>query len=119
MSIYGTIEINNLRLRAYHGVLEQERKVGNEFEISLKMEVEMEMALKNDDLDKTVNYADVIDLVKHEMDIPSQLLENVAWRIATAPRERYTSLRSVTVKVAKLTPPVQALLNSVAVEVTV
>ncbi len=79
----------------------------------------MEMALKNDDLDKTVNYADVIDLVKHEMDIPSQLLENVAWRIATAARERYTSLRSVTVKVAKLTPPVQALLNSVAVEVTV
>lgn len=115
MQTKGTIEVNGLRLFARHGVMPQEREVGNEFEVSVKIEVEMGIAMTDDILDGTVNYADIVDTIKNEMDIPSMLLENVAWRIGEALRKRYPHIKSGTVRVAKPTPPIPAQIREVAV----
>lgn len=110
-----TIEINGLRLYARHGVGEQERVVGNEFEVTLHLQCRVDRATVSDNVDDTVNYADVVETVRREMEIPSRLLEHVAARIRDAVSGRYPLVAGGMVRVAKLTPPIPCQLSSVAV----
>lgn len=108
-----TIYINKLRIRAFHGVFEQERTVGNIFEVSVALTAGCREAMLNDNLDGTVNYAEVVKLIKDEMRKPSKLLENVAYRIYKAVCSRYPSVTSGEITVSKPAPPVSAQLDSV------
>ena len=76
-----SIELKNMRFFAYHGVLAQERVIGNEFVVNVKIETDFSKAMDSDDVNDTLNYAEVYALVKVEMQQPSDLLEHVAGRI--------------------------------------
>ncbi len=110
-----TIEINGLRLYARHGVMEQERLVGNEFEVTVHLKASVDEALTDDDLSATINYADVVELIRQLMSQPSRLLEHVAYRIKCAITDRYPKVIAGMIRVAKLTPPIPADMDSVAV----
>lgn len=110
---HSTIHIRGLRVYAYHGVLPQERIVGNVFSIDADLKVNVENAMKNDSLDATVNYAEIIDVIKKCMAQPSALLENVACRIVETINGRYPQVEGGSVSVFKLQPPVSAELESV------
>ncbi len=99
------IELSNLRFYAHHGVLPQETAVGNEFIVNLMLEADLSVACVTDNVDDTINYADVFDLVKTEMQIPSKLLEHVAGRIFRKLKETYPQLSAITVSVTKMHPP--------------
>lgn len=101
-----TIEIDRLRVHARHGVMAQERTVGNEFEVSLSLEYPAAGAVDTDDLDQTLNYAEVCAVVKEVMAIPSQLLEHVCGRIRAALLDRFPLIRSGSITVAKPAPPI-------------
>ena len=107
------IRINSLRFYAYHGVLDRERKVGQEFEVDLTLDVEGYDG--SDRLDSTLNYAEVIDVVKEEMTVPSNLIEHVGRRISERLATRFPMISGGTVIVRKLRPPVEAELASVEV----
>lgn len=109
------IEVNRLLVHARHGVLEQERKVGNDFEVTVTVEYPSDT--HSDDVDGTLNYAELIDLVKGIMSRPAALLETVAAEIHDRVMERWPGVTSGRVKVAKLTPPVGAEVNEVSVSV--
>ena len=79
-----TIELKDVRLYAYHGVLEQERRVGGEYSVSLRVHYNISKAMESDDVNDTLNYALLLDIIKEEMAQPSDLLEHVAGRIGTA-----------------------------------
>lgn len=100
-----TIEIEGLRLYARHGVMEQERRVGNLFEVNLSLRCASSEAGRGDDLSTTVSYAEVIDIVRDVMDEPSKLLENVAWRLRMEIEKRFPIIAGGSVSVRKLTPP--------------
>lgn len=108
-----TIEITRLRLHAFHGVLEQERRVGNDFEVSVT--VGYPVVIGSDELSATLNYAELIDVVKKVMAEPSALLEHVAYRIGEAVTSRWPLIDGGMVRVAKLTPPVRSEVAEVAV----
>ncbi len=75
------IELKGMTFFAYHGAMEQERKVGNSFVVDLHLFLDLTPAATSDNLEDTVNYASVYELVKEEMAIPSNLLEHAAGRI--------------------------------------
>ncbi len=112
-----TVEINNLRLYARHGVDTQERNVGNEFDVTVHVSYEADDAVLNsDELGNTINYADLVAIVKDVMAQPSALIEHVACRLRTILINTYPQLTAGYVRVAKLTPPIPAsLLSSAAV----
>lgn len=108
------IEIDGLRLLAYHGVMPQERKVGNIFEVSLSLEYPSALqACDNDRLEDTLNYAEVVEIVKHVMAEPSDLIEHVAGRIHSALISKYPDIKSGTITVSKLAPPISAEIKAV------
>lgn len=112
----GIIEINKLRLYAYHGVLEQEHRVGNEFEVSVKLIYPFDTAMNNDNISGTLNYARVIDIIKNEMLIHSNLLEHVIKRIRTSLVTQYPQIKGGSITIAKLSPPIaNTQLDSVAI----
>jgi len=113
----GTIEINGLRVFARHGVLAQERQVGNLFEVTAHLVYPMEEAMRRDDLDGTLNYADAVEVIRREMSVSSALLENVAMRIKAALVARFPLIESGWIRVAKITPPIAVELDSVAIKI--
>ena len=112
-----SIAIEGLKIYAYHGILEQERRVGNDFEVSLTVDYPFEKALTSDDLDHTLNYALLYDVIAAEMQQPSKLLEHVAGRIIRAVKAQFPLVKGGTISVAKLTPPIKGQMESVAVTV--
>lgn len=100
-----TIRLKGVHLYAYHGVLEQEKRIGAWFTIDLEIEVADHSCLESDKIDGTISYADVYDIVRREMNIPSRLLENVCYRISKALYSAFKQIDGITVTLAKDTPP--------------
>lgn len=90
---------------AYHGVMPQEAKVGNRFVVTLALTAPLEKAVASDELEDTINYAEVYAVVKEQMEIPSRLIEHAAGRILYALKERFPQLAAVELKLSKLNPP--------------
>lgn len=112
-----SIELNRMHFFAYHGVSSQERRVGNDYEVSLRVRYPFEQAMVSDNLDDTLNYAALYALVAAEMARPSALLEHVAGRICRALSERFPAIIGGTLRVAKLTPPIAGEIGEAAVVV--
>lgn len=112
----GIISINGLKVYARHGVYEQERKVGNDFEVDLHLDVpRSDDAMASDCLADTINYAEAVEIIKGEMAMPSRLLEHVAGRIRRRLEQAYPGqIAGGALTVAKLAPPISAELSSVS-----
>jgi len=110
------IYLREARFHARHGVFPQERTVGGDFTVSLRVKANAALAVDHDAVDVTVNYATLYDIVKHEMSIPSDLLEHVAGRIGRAIFERFPEVPSLQVSVTKVNPPMGADCEGVGVE---
>ena len=110
------IFLNGLRFHAFHGVMPQERLTGNDYRVDLKINFPLEKAVGSDNVDDTLNYATVYTAVKEEMDVPSQLIERVAYRIADRLFRTFKAINEVEIKVEKCNPPMSADCEGAGVE---
>ena len=99
------IYLDDLRFHAFHGVMPQERLTGNDYTIDIKIGYDVSLAMVSDNVDDTINYAEVYKIVDQEMGVPSQLLERVAYRIGDRLSRKFTSITSINIKLTKLNPP--------------
>lgn len=114
--VQSSIFVRDLRLYAYHGVLEQERTVGGWFIVSLRVHYNIIRAMETDDVNDTLNYAYLCELVRKEMSQPSNLLEHVAGRIAQAVMDCSNLVEAVDVMLTKENPPMGANCGGAGVE---
>lgn len=112
------ISLNNMEFHAFHGCYQLEKVVGNRFNVNLEMEVEIGEAAQTDDITKTVNYLDVYDTVCEQMNIPSDIIENLAWRISKALLAQFEQIISVKITVDKLAPPLGGKVESVSTTIS-
>ena len=115
MKLTGTITLDRIRIHANHGVSDQERLVGNDYEVSISVIYPMERAMLDDELDGTVNYASLAELVKAVMSVPSKLLENVVYRLYHEVVMQFPAVTGGSITVTKLTPPMRAELAGASV----
>ena len=113
-----TITLDNLHFHAYHGVMEQEQRVGNTFIVSLRLDYPFEEAMETDNLDATLNYAEAYEVVKAEMAVPSKLLEHVAGRIRSSLLSKFPKIEGGQIRIEKCRPPIPGITGSAAVEVS-
>ncbi len=111
------IFLDNLRFFAHHGVGQQETLVGNEFTVSLRLQVDIQRAAETDDVADTVSYADVYEVVKAEMAIPSRLLEHVCGRITDRLFRNFPQIEEIELKLSKRNPPMGADIETAGIEV--
>lgn len=109
--------LDAMRFHAYHGVLSQERITGNDYVVSLRIKYDFSLAMTSDDVNDTLNYAEVYQLVEQEMSVPSNLLERVAGRIGDRLLRRFPAIQELQLTVTKQNPPMGADCEGAGVEV--
>ena len=111
------IYLRNVRFHAFHGVLPQEGIVGNDYLVNLVLDYDFSSAMKTDDLQGTLNYAEVYQKVREEMAVPSKLLEHVAGRIAHRLFSDFPVIQKLQLSITKVNPPMGADSDGAGVEV--
>ncbi|HHZ95046.1 MAG TPA: dihydroneopterin aldolase [Flavobacteriales bacterium] len=109
------IEVSGLRFHAYHGCMAEETKIGGEYRIDVRLEVDMIASGKSDFLSDTIDYCAVHKIVAEEMAIPSKLIEHVGRRIAESLKNGLPLAKTVKIKLTKFSPPIDGDCESVAV----
>lgn len=110
------IELRDVHIYAHHGVFSQENTVGNEFVVNLSVRIKAdESILATDDIDKSISYANLYDIVADRFSKPCRLLETVALAIAADIRRRWPLILSGQISIEKKCPPIPHFTGSAAV----
>lgn len=113
------ITIDGLEIFANHGVLKEENILGQKFIVSAALFCDTRHAGMTDELENSVNYAEVCKLIECEMRSNTfKLIEAAAERIAEQILLEYKSVREVTVTMKKPWAPICMSVDTVKVEIT-
>tara|TARA_B100000809_G_scaffold100877_1_gene99452 strand:- start:126 stop:482 length:357 start_codon:yes stop_codon:yes gene_type:complete len=114
----GIIQVNNIKLYAFHGCLEEEAKIGSEYRVDVEVKADLKKSAKTDELEDTVDYVHLNHIVKEEMSIRSKLLEEVAQRILDRFFKELRMIRKAKISVAKINPPIGGNVEAVVIILT-
>ena len=112
----GFIFIKKMHFHAFHGVMEQERNVGGEYAVDVKIKANLSKAIKTDVVSDTIDYSVVYQIVKKIMEEPSALLEHVAGRMAESLFARFPQTKEIGIRITKINPPMGADCQGAGVE---
>ena len=114
----GVIQVNNIKLYAYHGCLEEEEKIGSEYRVDVSVKANLKKSSITDELIDTIDYVHLNHIVKQEMAVRSKLLEEVVKRILNRIFKELSMVEKAKVSVAKLNPPIGGNVEEVVVILT-
>ena len=110
-----TVKVENLKIYAFHGCMEEEKVIGSDYIINLCAVCSVGKKAFGDEIKGTVDYVDLARIAKREMSIRSKLLEAVVNRIISSCFNEISVLEQISVTVSKLNPPINADVASVSV----
>lgn len=112
------ILLHNLGFYGYHGVLKEESILGQKFFIDIELYLDTKEAGLTDDMNKSVSYADVYEVVK---DITENrrfnLIETLAENISKEILEKFELIKEVMVRIKKPEAPVKGIYDYFGVEI--
>jgi 7,8-dihydroneopterin aldolase/epimerase/oxygenase len=108
------IELKQLYFFSFHGLYEEEQKVGGEFSVDLIVKY---IGGNNDitAIGETINYATLYEIVKKEMNQPRDLLETIAQSIAERIHKAFPIVKEMEICIEKKHPPIIGFAGSVGV----
>ncbi len=110
-----SIEVNGIRIYAFHGCLAEEGRIGGNYEVDVMLNTDFSRAAAHDTLHETIDYVVVNKIVAGEMAIRSKLIEHVGQRIVNKLRAELPQISYVKIRVTKLVPPINGNVNNVAI----
>ena len=110
-----TIEVNGIKLYAFHGCLPEEGKIGGNYLVDVSLQTDFTEAAITDELIKTVDYVDINKIVKEEMAIRSKLIEHVGQRIFNRIKKEVQNVDKLKIKVVKICPQINGDVENVAI----
>ena len=114
----GKISLEGLDFFAYHGVSEEERRIGNKYTIDIEISADFGAAALGDSLNDTIDYSLVYAIVKDEVMISSKLLENVAKRISLKIFKEFSQVEKLSINVSKHNPPIGGVCTRAKINLT-
>ena len=110
-----TIEVNGIKIYAFHGCLPEEGKIGGHYSVDVMLNTNFQVASITDDLSKTIDYVLVNKIVCEEMAVRSKLIEHVGQRIINRLKKEISTIELVRLKLTKISPPINGDVNNVAI----
>lgn len=112
------IALKNIKFYAYHGVLEKEREVGQNFFIDVEMYLNLEKSGITDNLEDTVDYSNIYDIIKCvTLNNKFKLIEALAHRISDEILYKHNKIYEIIVRVRKPEAPISGEFDWAEVEV--
>ncbi len=110
------ILLKNMAFFGTHGVLQEEKVLGQKFFIDIELNIDLKPAGKTDDLTQTVSYAEVYDIVKnHAENKCYDLLEALGENICNSILKEYVDISEVIIEIRKPEAPVKAIFDFMGV----
>ncbi len=110
------IAIEGMRFYAYHGVYEEERRVGADYVVDVFVQTDIGAAVQSDAIEQTINYETIYRICRLEMEQPRHLIESVVASIISRMKQQFSGMMALKVCVRKLNPPLGGQVASVRVE---
>jgi dihydroneopterin aldolase len=110
-----TIEVNGIKVYAFHGCLPEEGRVGGNYVVDVMLNTDFTEAAEKDILSKTIDYVIVNKIVIEEMAIRSKLIEHVGQRIYLRLKKEISGITSLRLKITKICPPINGDVDNVAI----
>ncbi len=114
----GTIKVENIKVYAFHGCLEEEGRIGSEYSLDVTVTADLSTSAVTDDLKDTVDYVLLNAIVTEEMAKRSKLLETVAQRILDSIFKKSPLVTFAEVKLSKINPPIGGNVEKVSILLT-
>ncbi len=112
----GIIKLKNIRTFSYHGCMIEEGKIGSDYTVDLEVKTDLRKSSISDNLEDTVDYVLLNQIVVEEMAIRSKLLEHVAHRIISRIFASIPSISRIILAVSKINPPIGGDVEAVTIE---
>lgn len=109
------IEIKGMKFHSFIGHFDEEKQIGNKFNIDLKIKTNISKAGKSDNLNEALDYVSVYSVVKKEMQKKCNLVENVTERIVTKLFQNFSKIKALKIKVTKLSPKIGGMVDEVSI----
>lgn len=112
------IQIQNLEVYCHHGVLKEENVLGQKFLVSLALYADLKQAGNRDDLNCSINYAEVSHFVEKQMKERNfQLIEAAAEHLADDILQSFPRVEKIAVEIKKPWAPILLPLETVSVKI--
>ncbi|WP_042220751.1 dihydroneopterin aldolase [Oceanobacillus manasiensis] len=112
------IILNGLQFYGYHGLLPEENKLGQRFNVDVELFVSLQKAGKSDNMHDSIHYGQAYEKIKEVVEGKAMnLIESVAEAISDELLHSFSMLAACRVKVIKPDPPIPGHYHSVAVEI--
>lgn len=113
-----SIQLTGLEFYGYHGALSEETQLGQRFTVHLTMYLDLRRAGQADDLNETVDYAQVYESVRNIVEGPAvRLIERLAEQIAKSVLDGFPLLEEVEVVVEKPGAPIPGVFGNVSTRI--
>lgn len=112
----GLIGVEGLQFYSHHGYYKEEQVLGGKYVVDIYMKVDLAEAAATDQLNKTINYEQIYQITKVEMEAHSKLIEHVCKRILDAIKTNFENINYIKVRVSKHNPPLKGNVERVFVE---
>lgn len=113
------IIIKSLKIYAYHGVFEEEKKLGQIFLLDLTIYVNFKDAIKSDSIENSLNYAKIIKFIEAKfLEKRFNLIESAANFLCDSLMSEFPKIMRVTTKIKKPNAPINSNFSYIAVEIT-
>ncbi|MDB4710843.1 dihydroneopterin aldolase [Flavobacteriales bacterium] len=109
------IQVHGIRCYSLHGCLKEETKIGGTFEVNIDVICDFSKSAQTDALADTIDYVRINKIVEQEMDIPSKLIESVAYRILAKLKSSSSLILKCKVEIQKINPPIDGDVKYVSV----
>lgn len=113
----GKVALEGIEFHAYHGVYPEESVLGNRFTLDLELETDFKEAMLHDDLEATVDYSKLYQIVKARMAIKVKLLEHLGHLIIQDILEAYPKTQQIRLTLKKHHPALGGLVNFSSVQI--
>ncbi len=112
------IKVKNLKVFAFHGVNDFEKRDGQFFYIDIDAFLDLSVPCKTDEVDDTVSYAKIIKTARSVFTSgKDDLIERAAQRVADSLLDTFEKIKAVTVEVKKPDAPIKADFEFVSVRI--
>lgn len=111
------IKLKDAEIPGRHGLLPQEALTGHLFIVNLEVAMSAEEFIRDlENLNKSISYAELYEVVANEMSRPRKLLETLAVEIASRLKERWPEIKRGRIEIVKKAPPIPGFSGDAGVE---
>jgi dihydroneopterin aldolase len=102
------VQLRNLLFRAFHGIHEEEKILGNEYSVDATLQFyEKNEIIEH--INDTIDYSKVYEIIKRRMQIPTPLLETVVMHAGNDIHHHFPELKTISISIKKMSLPVEGM----------